>query len=514
MIPTPWLLVLVALLRLGAAHEHAFLTPNPAELGYEPIPLNLSYPDPVPLTVDGHVPAYLNGTLYRGALSSWPDGWWLDGLATVHAFSFESGAVNYRMRWSEDAEYNASAHHVHAPHPETPTDNGDALPYPPNTTWPTGVAFRREGGVLVVSTGVSNVNQIDPETLAPIQLPFQYHDELGGPYLSPTHASTIDGHVLHHLVPASSNRGYVITELKPGSRTRSVIARITNPKAASWGGTPSFQHQQLATRDYYVMLESPCYYPKSAAGSKFPAGHVEWGKFRWNPLARTQLRVVSRATGTSQLYPLPFHLFSIHSINAYLDEQSNELVVDTIQLFPSIVPCGTAFSSTSIDRSRAGGASAAAGRHGSTPWRLRAPLDSPGSTIQPERIGNVTGMEFPTIRYDDLNGRRYTYFYSCWTTGPTAAYYDSLIKINADTGAYVTWSVSESGQYPGEPIFVPDPGRDEEDAGVVMTNVLDTLRNQTYLIVLDARTMKVLSKAGPTPHLIPHGTHGRYYPRD
>merc|ERR1711970_525205 len=99
-------------------------------------------------------------------------------------------------------------------------------------------------------------------------------------------------------------------------------------------------------------------------------------------------------------------------------------------------------------------------------------------------------MEFPTIRYDDLNGKRYTYFYATGTTGPTAAYYDSLIKVNVDTGAYVSWGVSEPGQYPGEPIFVADPEGDSEDAGVVMTNVLDTLRNQTYLVVLDAKTMK------------------------
>ena len=69
------------------------------------------------------------------------------------------------------------------------------------------------------------------------------------------------------------------------------------------------------------------------------------------------------------------------------------------------------------------------------------------------------------------------------------------------------------GQYPAEPVFVPRPGGTAEDDGVVLTNVLDTVTNSTWLLLLDGRTMAPVAQAGPTPHMIPHGFHGRYFDR-
>jgi len=60
---------------------------------------------------------------------------------------------------------------------------------------------------------------------------------------------------------------------------------------------------------------------------------------------------------------------------------------------------------------------------------------------------------------------------------------------------------------------VADPSGKEEDDGVVMTNVLDTNKNQTYVLLLDAKSFKQIGSAGPTPHWIPHGFHGRYFDR-
>jgi len=101
------------------------------------------------------------------------------------------------------------------------------------------------------------------------------------------------------------------------------------------------------------------------------------------------------------------------------------------------------------------------------------------------------------------------FVYGTHFQGKSSAYYDALTKLNVDTGAQTTWGIP--GHYVGEPIFVPDPAGTTEDAGVVMTNVIDSTRNQTYLIVLDARTMSEVAKAGPTPFVIPHGHHGRYF---
>ena len=64
--------------------------------------------------------------------------------------------------------------------------------------------------------------------------------------------------------------------------------------------------------------------------------------------------------------------------------------------------------------------------------------------------------------------------------------------------------------HPNEPVFVPDPQGQNEDDGVILTDVIYTDDNSTYLVVLNASTMEEIGRAGPTPHIVPHGFHGRY----
>lgn len=131
--------------------------------------------------------------------------------------------------------------------------------------------------------------------------------------------------------------------------------------------------------------------------------------------------------------------------------------------------------------------------------------------MEPKHLTSVSGIEFPTIRYDDLNGKPYQFVYANYISHYRSAYYDSVIKVDVNTGAHVHWTME--GAYPGEPIFVPNPEGKAEDDGVVMTNVLDSKKKETFLLILDAKTMKEVARAGPTPHVIPHGYHGRYFDR-
>jgi len=214
---------------------------------------------------------------------------------------------------------------------------------------------------------------------------------------------------------------------------------------------------------------------------------------------------VNRTSGQSVIYPLSFNLFSIHHVNVYRDPASDTLIVDTVQLFPSFLPCSLAFSELTMkyEKTKCAMPSVA----GSKFYRIRLPLDEPGKKVVPVQIGNIAGVEFPTIRYDDVNGKPYKYAYASWSK--EAADYDSIVKMDMDTGVYSYWHTS--GHFPGEPIFVPNPDGSDEDDGIVMTNVLDTTWNQTYLLLLDGMTMKEVARAGPTPHIIPHGYHGRYF---
>jgi beta,beta-carotene 9',10'-dioxygenase len=88
---------------------------------------------------------------------------------------------------------------------------------------------------------------------------------------------------------------------------------------------------------------------------------------------------------------------------------------------------------------------------------------------------------------------------------------DRLVKIDNQSGEATVWS--EPAAFVGEPVFVPSPDLSGEDDGVVLSVVLDAVRGESCLLVLDARSMTELARAR-APHVIPHGIHGVFYPSD
>jgi len=75
----------------------------------------------------------------------------------------------------------------------------------------------------------------------------------------------------------------------------------------------------------------------------------------------------------------------------------------------------------------------------------------------------------------------------------------SLVKVTTtnSNGELVpaTILLHESSNYYGEMTFVPDPEGSNEDDGVLWSHVYDGIRRESYLLVLDARTMEPLAKA-------------------
>jgi carotenoid cleavage dioxygenase-like enzyme len=59
-------------------------------------------------------------------------------------------------------------------------------------------------------------------------------------------------------------------------------------------------------------------------------------------------------------------------------------------------------------------------------------------------------------------------------------------------------------------VFVPAPERTAEDDGVVLSVVLDAARENSFLLVLDARTFAEKARA-EIPHAVLFGYHGAYF---
>ncbi|KAH8887897.1 carotenoid cleavage dioxygenase 1 [Thozetella sp. PMI_491] len=114
--------------------------------------------------------------------------------------------------------------------------------------------------------------------------------------------------------------------------------------------------------------------------------------------------------------------------------------------------------------------------------------------------------ELPTIN-PLFATKRQRYVYGLPTRG-LSTLTDTLVKTDLTTREAIYWN-NEQGHTPGEAVFIPRPGGMEEDDGVLLSVVLDGANRTSYLVCLDAATMKELGRAevGCAVGLGFHGTH-------
>ncbi|OTA98346.1 hypothetical protein M426DRAFT_70005 [Hypoxylon sp. CI-4A] len=120
--------------------------------------------------------------------------------------------------------------------------------------------------------------------------------------------------------------------------------------------------------------------------------------------------------------------------------------------------------------------------------------------------------ELPTINAAYAT-RKYQYVYSLASRGYSTLL-DTIVKTNVVTRETLFWN-NPKGHTPGEAIFVSRPkshGEDlDEDDGVLLSVVLDGAGKTSYLVCLDARTMKELGRA-ECDFAIALGFHGLHWP--
>ena len=125
------------------------------------------------------------------------------------------------------------------------------------------------------------------------------------------------------------------------------------------------------------------------------------------------------------------------------------------------------------------------------------------------------GFELPTTRYSRSSGNdalrakhpKYVYAYSAYANGSNE--YDSwgLFKFDTEKNC-IDGTYQQDSHYVSEPIFVADPDGNDEDDGVLLSQIFDGNKLETALLVLDAKTMKVLGTAwtGQRSPMDFHGT--------
>jgi torulene dioxygenase len=143
-------------------------------------------------------------------------------------------------------------------------------------------------------------------------------------------------------------------------------------------------------------------------------------------------------------------------------------------------------------------------------YRLpRVPRESTIRTVAAaERVFGFESGELPTIN-PRFATKRARYHYCVVNRGRTS-FFDGICKVDLETQTIQYWGSETTPHTPSEPIFIPDGSDEAEDAGYLLSVVLNGETGTSYLVCLDARTLTEVGRA-EHDHAISFGLHGSYY---
>ncbi len=459
-----------------------------------------------PLQIKGMIPSWLSGTLVRnGPVTVTVDGkanaHWFDGLAMLHAFTFENANVVYANRFLRTDAYKTVFEEGSLNYSGFASDPCRSL-FQRFFTWlfsssepalhNANVNIAKIADQYVALTEVPLPVRFDRQTLDTLGV-LNYQDELpkdkcwesAHPHYDNAHKETIN-----YLIKYGRTSFYTLYRIQDETSERKIIAEIPVDR-------PSYMHSFALTENYVVFTEFPFRVnPIDMILSK----QAFIKNFKWMPDEGTRFIVVERATGKVAGEYTTSSFFAFHHAAAF--EQKDELIIDVVCYDDAAVITGVADhfkeeSGVDVDPENA-----------LTPSRLmRYTLSMKTNELSSELILKKP-IEFPRIN-DAFDSKPYRYMY---LTDPrdyaTAEDIRPLYKIDMQTKQVLSWA--EKGCYPGELVFVPKPDSQDEDDGVVMTIVLDHLNNGSFLLILDGKTFQEVARA-VAPYAIPAGLHAQFF---
>ena len=433
------------------------------------------------LPVSGALPAWLGGALVRVTPAKLEVGerrvdHWFDGLAMLNRFGFADGQVSYQSRFIRS--------HAYAEAEQGRLTGGFGTDpcrslfkrvqsiFSPEATDNPNVNLARIGERYIAMTETPLPIEFDAETLETLGH-LDYGDRVKG------HVTTAHPHhdserneLVNYIARFSRKSEYVLYGLPADSSQRRVIARLPVER-------PAYMHAFGMSGRHLILAEYPLRVnPLKIAFSGKP--FIE--NYEWKPEEGARFRVIDRETGALRGSYETDAFFCFHHVNAF--ERGDTLVIDLIAYEDASI-----IESLYLD----GG-----GTRGGLPASelRRYEIDLAGGGVSWSKLAEGT-VELPRIDYGRRNTRDYTYAYFAGASG--ADWLDQLVKIDVTSGERTVWSAP--GCYPGEPIFVREPGADGRGRG--RGAVGGARRRRRALLPARARRGQ-LRGAGPGRGAAPH----------
>lgn len=445
------------------------------------------------LGTDGELPEWLSGSLIRNGPGRFDVGnhrveHWFDGLAMLTKFNFNSGTVTYSNRFLRTDEYQEVMEHGRYASAQFGTARQGILSrikdwILPSTTDNANVNVLRLGDRYVAITETQIGVEFDPKTLETIDhYPF---NDLAGQMMT-AHP---------HVDPSNNEIVTFTTDFGRESYYRFYKSSLDNARFREIGAVPTnrpaYIHSIGLTSNHIVLAEFP--FDVNPFKLLLPGDTSFIERYQWRPEKGTRFVVIDRHTGhvKNEYTTAPF--FAFHHANAF--EEKNQLIVD-IATFddPSVI------NSLYLEDLMTGSFPSLEGEL----TRFRVPLGK--GEVATETVYS-NGITLPRIS-PKRNALPYRYAYGQGAPNASKELPQRLLKVDTEARSATTWA--EPDTFCGEPVFVPNPSGRREDAGVVLSVILDAAAEQSALLVLDAETFTELSR-WHLPHVVPFDFHGQFF---
>ena len=261
----------------------------------------------------------------------------------------------------------------------------------------------------------------------------------------------------------------------------------------------SYVHDVSITDNYAILCRCPLYLD-FASMTNTEKGILQ--TCQYDPTAKSLIHVfdLKGQPGSSPVATFETEaFFHYHHVNAY--EDNNKIVLD-ILAYPNGDQATSEDGFLLMENMLSEERRLRKVRESSL-WRWELDLSEGASRevvpdkkiMRDDETGLEYGLELATVSPKvQSKPYRYAYGFNGFYRG-TKGFLDwSIVKQDVVDGSRNgLWH--EEFSYPGEPIFVPDPDGTKEDDGVLLCSVYDGQREENYLLVLDASTMKEVARA-------------------
>ncbi|KIV81620.1 hypothetical protein PV11_03791 [Exophiala sideris] len=518
---------------------------------------------PVELRVEGNIPAYAAGTLFRTGMGprkiSTSKGnvvtinHWFDNLGQVHRFQIHAPQadspvrVTYNSRLTSDgliekirktgkldgftfaAKYDPCKSFFqkvqsvfHQEEQRAPNELNSAVTMSANFPGLSSTGQKLNGPqsstasmTLCNKTDANMFQMLDPETLEPVGIAYQsmLHPELTG-IGSGAHAKSDPetGDVFNYNLDFGRTGTYRVFRASASTGTTSVLAKFSH--------TSAYLHSMFLTEHYVVLCVWNSFYKAGGASILWTRNLLD--AMTWNGTQPATWFVIDKrpteegGRGLIAKYETnAFYCF--HTINAYEEpssthEGSTDIVADLIGYDNMDVLHRFYMENLVSDSSKAHECIKRLNpdvvptyRRYRLPSIPAAPQSMATKAVLEYNSDKTDAFELPVIN-SKMVTKKHRYMYGVSDTGKST-FLDGLVKYDAQNHLVARWS--KHGHTAGEPIFVQDPESSEEDGGVLLSVVLDGPKGKSYLLVLDAGTMQEVARAH-VDGVIGFGFHGLY----